>query len=254
MPSVREIITQVALAIEKLTVAKERLDVAFGQLEEVDQGIAQATPGTTSEKIDQARKLVSAAKTAINDLGDRLAQQQAALEKYVASLRGQPAAGLARSPATNPTNIGRTTDEPAQVVAARAGLPPPVQPNTGQKTHGRWFETQSSEPGNPISSGKKVSDPTDPNDVTYDQVQDHLTSLGFKKLAIASHVETKLAVRMAKTNLRDVTVTINSVPCPGPMGCDRVLPSVLPPGAILTVYGTTPDGTTKVYRYMGRAR
>ncbi|MFI6300435.1 DddA-like double-stranded DNA deaminase toxin [Amycolatopsis thailandensis] len=100
-------------------------------------------------------------------------------------------------------------------------------------------------------SGKKKSVDGDPAEATHAEVQTYLKEIGLKPLAIASHVEVKLAVRMARTGLRDVVVTINNVPCAGIAGCDRLLARILPEGATMTVYGVTEDGTRIVDYYRG---
>ncbi|WET81638.1 SCP1.201-like deaminase [Amycolatopsis sp. QT-25] len=150
--------------------------------------------------------------------------------------RSQPSAGTPN----------HSHDEPPSVTAARRELPPPVVRNSGAKTHGRW--TTSGEPDRlePIISGTQ--------DDMYDETVRYLEKLGLQRYAIASHVETKLAVYMARTGLRDVTVTINHVPCRGPLGCDTLLPTILPEGARLTVYGTAKDGTPTVNTYTGRRK
>ncbi|WP_370942570.1 DddA-like double-stranded DNA deaminase toxin [Amycolatopsis sp. cg5] len=44
------------------------------------------------------------------------------------------------------------------------------------------------------------------------------------------------------------------LPGPGPLGCDTLLPAVLPPGATLTVHGTAEDGTPTTHTYRGRPK
>lgn len=94
--------------------------------------------------------------------------------------------------------------------------------NAGKKTHGRWTTGDQAADAVPIVSGRK--------DDMYQVTQAHLASVGMGHYAIAS---------------------INNTPCPGPLGCDTLLPAVLPPGATLTVYGTAEDGTPTVDTYTG---
>lgn len=53
----------------------------------------------------------------------------------------------------------------------------------------------------------------------------------------ASDVEMKLAAHMRNNGIRSAVLVINHTPCPGPMGCDALLPVILPKGYTLTVYG-----------------
>jgi hypothetical protein len=48
----------------------------------------------------------------------------------------------------------------------------------------------------------------------------------------------KLAVHMRKNGIRSATLVVNHVPCEGPLGCDALVPVILPTGYTLTVYGT----------------
>ncbi|KAA2254314.1 hypothetical protein F0L68_30800 [Solihabitans fulvus] len=86
------------------------------------------------------------------------------------------------------------------------------------------------------------------------QAELHLDRLGVPgKPYTAADVETKLAAYMAQHGVKDVTVVINNVPCKGPLGCDTLVPILLPEGSTLTVYGVTPQGTQMVKRYTGGA-
>ncbi|MFC9249982.1 DddA-like double-stranded DNA deaminase toxin [Amycolatopsis thailandensis] len=252
MENVAGVVAGTSAATDSVDTAAAHLQSAANLIEEALTALAPAL-----QDANNGHAALSDAHSRISDLTSKLREASEALARYTASLRGAdsaPAEPGTQQPASAPRHDDATSHEPPQVAAARASLPPPVQPNTGQKTHGRWFATGSRDPGRPIVSGTGGPDPDDPDDVTHQQAQEHLTALGYRKLAIAAHVETKLAVRMARTGLDDVTVTINHVPCPGPLGCDKVLPSVLPAGSTLTVYGVTADGTPKTYRYQGKAR
>jgi hypothetical protein len=51
---------------------------------------------------------------------------------------------------------------------------------------------------------------------------------------------------MRRRRITRASLVINNEPCPGPLGCDVLLPRLLPPGAELTVYG--PNNFEKTYR------
>ncbi|MCR3746113.1 DddA-like double-stranded DNA deaminase toxin [Lentzea californiensis] len=117
-----------------------------------------------------------------------------------------------------------------QVEALRRQLPPPVQAGSGQKTHGRWF-TPGSEEARSVVSGE---------DAESAEVWHVLKDTQFPEKGppiTITHVETKLAVRMRRENIRHASVVINYTPCRMKWGCDNLLPVLLPEGYTLTVYG-----------------
>nr|WP_230416920.1 DddA-like double-stranded DNA deaminase toxin [Micromonospora tarapacensis] len=64
------------------------------------------------------------------------------------------------------------------------------------------------------------------------------------------HAEGHAAAAMRTRRMTEATLYLNNTPCQDPMGCDRVLPYVLPKDAKLTVYG--PNGYVNVYRGNGK--
>ncbi|MFE0020494.1 DddA-like double-stranded DNA deaminase toxin [Amycolatopsis sp. NPDC059021] len=260
MADVGEVARLVTAALDAMGNAVAALEQAHDQAKEAHSDLVKAWQGRTADDAIQAEELVGGVPADATALAEQVRKTMKDLTSYRASLTGAPppadgqpgtetTRGAHTRPAADDAARKTTPDEPERVTAARAALPPPVE--RGQKTHGRWFANGSTEPDREIVSGKHDANPDDPDDVSYETAQAHLTRLGFNRLAIASHVETRLAVRMARTELREVTVTINHVPCPGPFGCDTVLPAVLPPGKTLTVYGVKADGTYVVNRYTG---
>jgi nucleic acid/nucleotide deaminase of polymorphic system toxin len=244
-------VDDVAAAVEDAAGKVDASDAAFQQaadmLDECVQALTAATQGTDAPEIRQALGLANQASEDIGKLRTDLKAKAADVRRYRDGLKGPPPApapsgGSATTPAA-PSTTSVPPGEPAHVKAARSDLPPPVVKNAGYKTHGRWSAGDSTDVA-PIVSGKR--------DDMYATTQAHLATLGMGEYAIASHVETKLAVHMATTGLTNVTVTINNTPCPGPLGCDTLLPAVLPEGSKLTVYGTNEDGTPTVNTYTGR--
>jgi SCP1.201-like deaminase len=60
------------------------------------------------------------------------------------------------------------------------------------------------------------------------------------KLAVSSHVETKYALWMRKTGVRQLTLVINNDRvCPGAFGCVPAVRCILPRGSVMTVLSTT---------------
>lgn len=53
----------------------------------------------------------------------------------------------------------------------------------------------------------------------------------------ATHVEMKLAARMIRDGITHTDVVINNRPCGRELGCDTLLPILLPDGYSITVHG-----------------
>jgi hypothetical protein len=80
----------------------------------------------------------------------------------------------------------------------------------------------------------------------YPESETALAALGFRrKLTRAFDVEMKMAAYMRNHGVRSATLLINNTPCRGPLGCDELVPVLLPEGSTLTVHGA--DGFTKTY-------
>ncbi|GAA2774810.1 DddA-like double-stranded DNA deaminase toxin [Saccharopolyspora taberi] len=157
--------------------------------------------------------------------------------------------GAEAAPATGSGSPAVRTDDTAppknRVDRLRDELPPPVRRKSGSKTHGRWFTPNGEE--QQVVSGE---------DELTDLANQYLVEAGVRRVpaAVSTHVETKLAARMRHEGIEHAEVVINNLPCPGPFGCDRLVPMVLPEGSSLTVHGTAEDGSTYRKRYTGKAR
>ncbi|GLY47969.1 DddA-like double-stranded DNA deaminase toxin [Lentzea sp. NBRC 102530] len=126
-------------------------------------------------------------------------------------------------------------DKDERASQLRKELPPPVQPRSGQKTHGRWFTGAAGEAESIVSGVDDMAA----------AAEQHLAGIGVPAVPITtSDVELKLAVHMAQQGIRDATVVINHMPCKGDFGCDTLVPVVLPEGSSLTVYGINRRGMT----------
>ncbi|WP_197288716.1 DddA-like double-stranded DNA deaminase toxin [Nocardia sp. NRRL S-836] len=131
---------------------------------------------------------------------------------------------------TTPFATSSTSTTTSRVEALRKTLPPPVQPGSGSKTHGRWFA--EGRIGGEISSG---------DDPTADDVWRLLREAGLPRPGrpfTASHAEMKLAAHMRANDVRHAEIVINNVPCKLDFGCEALLGVVLPEGFSLTVHGT----------------
>jgi hypothetical protein len=68
-----------------------------------------------------------------------------------------------------------------------------------------------------------------------------LQALGFPRLAVATHAETKLAaylrgVRQKTGQPQYATIVVNNQVCGGDLSCAELLPVLLPEGCSLTVH------------------
>jgi hypothetical protein len=66
-----------------------------------------------------------------------------------------------------------------------------------------------------------------------------------RKPVITTHVEAKVAAEMIRSGQRHTELVLNNRPCVGPLGCDSLLPVLLPEGYSVTVYG--PDGYEEAF-------
>lgn len=121
---------------------------------------------------------------------------------------------------------------PAHVVATGRDLP--VRTGPRDRTAG-------------IFNGERLTSGEDPDTIADLQPFPH----GGWPDAIISHVESHVAARMRRNDLRDAEVVLNNITCGNrgfdadwPETCDRYLPSLLPYNSRLTVWATRDGGTT----------
>ncbi|MFC6093947.1 DddA-like double-stranded DNA deaminase toxin [Saccharothrix lopnurensis] len=94
---------------------------------------------------------------------------------------------------------------PERIEALRRELPPPVVPNTGQRTHGRW-----------IGPDGTVQEITSGMDARSALVKQQLADKKIPRPTLRSgDVEMKLAADMAARGIKHATVVINHVTCKG---------------------------------------
>lgn len=120
---------------------------------------------------------------------------------------------------------------PDEVAELQGKLPPSVpKPNPeGRKTHGVWVDEQGRR--HFVLSGR--------DDVSA-EVWRQLQAAGMSPArppATIDHVEAKVAAEMVNGNIQHVDVVLNNRPCPGVLGCDALLPVLLPEGSSMTVHG-----------------
>lgn len=170
-----------------------------------------------------------------------LGRVQSLLNGYLASIGKASAVETSGAPRpTRPAPAPKSTGlSEQQVEEMRGKLPAPVpKPNSeNKKTHGQWVDAA----GNvqTVASGE---------DERSAAAWKRLQEAGLpptRKPVITTHVEAKVAAEMIASGQRHAELVINNRPCVGPLGCDSLLPVMLPEGYSVTVYG--PDGYKQTF-------
>ncbi|MFC6087889.1 DddA-like double-stranded DNA deaminase toxin [Saccharothrix lopnurensis] len=258
MALTREVAAQVRAACAKGEQARTALEQAEDLAQEAHDMLARAWEGARRFEADGARVLSALAGVADACKG----HYWPLLNEAVKAARGYanhlatgipdptPTPQRPAPPPTQPppTDESEPNDPPAippeRIEQLRRELPPPVVSNTGQKTHGWWI--------GPDGQAQKVVSERDERSAL---VQQQLAKKGLhRRITRAGDVEIKVAADMAENGIKNATVVINYVPCKGPLGCDTLVPVLLPEGATLTVHGITEAGVRTRTRYTGGAQ
>lgn len=213
----------------------DTLHHAVSHLREAEQALTEITHGSSSSELPMAVRRLHQGHDMVAQVAELLDAVKSNMMRYLAQLGvSAPAHPVVpqRSPSAPPparTASGTTT--PEQIESLRGALPPRVpKPNPqNRKTHGRWIDASGTE--HAIISGK---------DDDADEAWRLLKCAGMpanREPVSTTHVEVKLAARMVRQGQRHVEVVINNRPCPGPYGCDELLPVILPAGYSMTVRG-----------------
>ncbi|WP_434451791.1 DddA-like double-stranded DNA deaminase toxin [Lentzea sp. E54] len=241
--------------LDKAAQAGEALQQAAELAEEAQHHLVSAVEGSLQGDAEATNAQFAAVVSGAKGLHQFLGAGISGVEKILHSLElsgttsatpagPEPAAQPHPKPASAPPPRG----SPDHIEQLRRDLPPPVEPRSGQKTHGRWF-TNTDVPEAPI---RRLTSGVDEMSKAVEQ---HLTDMGIPALPVTSKdVEIKIAVYMAQKGITDATVTINHVPCKGDFGCDPLVPIVLPEGSSLTVYGINRQGVMMKKTYTGGAK
>lgn len=133
MASVEELIAQVGQAVARVQAARAHLETAAQQASEGRDVLGEVTAGTGYDPVltEGVGGLTEAASNLVAIAG-WLDAATAQRDAYTARIG--PGATADPAPAAPPARRAA----PSQVDRMRADLPPPVQPQTGQKTHGQW--------------------------------------------------------------------------------------------------------------------
>ncbi|SDM31925.1 DddA-like double-stranded DNA deaminase toxin [Allokutzneria albata] len=190
------------------------------------------------QKRDEVHTQLERAKDTLTEVRKLLRELPERVETWIAGLGGTTGA---HSPPVTTVDPATRPGLPPGVAAAVADLPPPVpkrQSGQTQKiTHGRILDVDGAIVGRLVSG-------TDADSAAADRL---IADAGFRQqLGIGLHVALKALAQMHASGQRHLTLVVNNRPCPGPFGCDKILPRLLRPDETVTIYG--PEGFHNTYR------
>jgi hypothetical protein len=246
----RALLEQIHEAQNGIQTARDQVETALGVIREATQDSSNdlVTEGTVQwrlavEKLDEARAV--------------LAGGDAAMEQYIfGPLLGSGGGGTPPGKATGSGPVSGTRSRRPIETAARPGrrhasrVPPLVRqlgdrlPEGGKGRQTVIFAVNDDEStAIEFSSGRDAS--------TKEGLKP-----AYQRLIIMDHAEAKLAaaIRSSEGGARHVTAVINNEPCPGPAGCDAVLPGLIPSGTTVSLYVKTDEGTLFYGEYQGNGK
>ncbi|ASR36616.1 hypothetical protein BAY61_18230 [Prauserella marina] len=243
--SVGDLPNSIGSAVDRIRLARAAINDASSATTEAAVHLAEVTASSHDPDVHAATGALHQATSELGERANLLDIIESNLTTYCERLRGSGgdtgfpgpaphAQGHAKSEASRPQPA------PSRVERVRGELPTRVASGRGQKTHGRWWSTDVE--AVPITSGV---------DARSKRVNDILLQQGCRYVPVttSADVELKVAAQMRDEGIMHASLVINNRPCRGPLGCDSLLPMVLPRGAVLTVYGE--DGFER--RYEGGA-
>ncbi|KOV87626.1 hypothetical protein ADL03_06870 [Nocardia sp. NRRL S-836] len=237
--------------LDKAAQAGGALQQAAELAEEAQEHLLTAVEGSAQGDVETTNAQFAAVVSGAKQLHAFLGAGISGVEAILHGLElGRAASALpvqtepAALPQAEPASAAPQRGSREHIEQLRRAQPPPVQPRSGQKTHGSWF-TNSDEPVRELTSGE---------DEWYEAAKQHLKDMGLPGTPVTVvDVEVKLAVHMARNGIQHATVTLNNTPCKGRFGCGALVPVVLPEGSTLTVHGITSDGRIMRKTYSGGA-
>jgi nucleic acid/nucleotide deaminase of polymorphic system toxin len=248
LSALAELTARIRTALDQIRKARGALSEADQSLNDARHGLAVVLAGSDATEAEQAVGLLAQASSSLADVHRMAAGAESHVQGYLTHLgvgattaRLAPAIGNTDRPPVAPTSVHAT--EPASFPPARerieqlrAELPPTVDRGKGQKTHGRWIDADGN--AQALASGK---------DEAYENAIQVFKEMKSRHIPQrASDTEMKLAAHMRKNGIRSAVLVINHVPCAGPLGCDALIPVILPEGYTLTVYGA--NGFVREYQ------
>lgn len=236
--SVEDLVGQVRQVVAAVGQARACLVQAQAELGEARDAMAAATYGTSDAEVGQLVPLMESLSEQLGQSMQTLDAASGLLTAYVERVGGPGDAGatIPPPPPSAPSPRASASDVRERVEQLRRQLPTRSAGERRQKTHGRWF-----------APGQDATELVSGVDALTERVNEALRAEGCPRRPVtaAADVELKLAAHMRDQGVREATLVINNEPCRGDLGCDTLVPAILPEGYSLTVFG--PGGFEKRY-------
>jgi hypothetical protein len=220
--SVEQLAARLGQVLDQIGVAQRVVVRALALVGQAAGGYAQVRYGSAAQDPKDAAARMASAQRALTEVQASLAAVDQHLVRYLALL------GITTTAGAPPSSAG-TGPPSASIDKLRGLLPPPVVSGSGQKTHGRWVGPDGTD--HPVVSGRDAD-----STAAWEMLKRRGITAWAEPIAV-SHVEQKLAARMVREKITHATLVINNTPCGGVLGCDALLPVLLPAGYSLTVHG-----------------
>ncbi|MFC6093297.1 DddA-like double-stranded DNA deaminase toxin [Saccharothrix lopnurensis] len=251
--SIKDVAARLDAVLDKIDAARESLNVAADLIDDATTLLGSAVSGTADPDALQALAWFGEAQQGIRSPFAALKAAEDAIRAYRATLAGDstatgPTAGVTssqggRSPSSGAPPTVPVPVTPGRIEELRRELPPSVVSGVGQKTHGRWIDP----------SGRVHEEVSGKDEKSEEALRFFEEEIKSRRIPVTVvDVEIKLAAHMRKNGIQSATLVLNNFPCRGPMGCDALVPVVLPPGFTMTVYG--PDGFRQEYKGGGTSK
>ncbi|SDP87360.1 SCP1.201-like deaminase [Actinopolyspora xinjiangensis] len=256
MSALEEIGRSLAITTTKATEAQEAIVAAGSTWNQRGQELTERLSGTNDPN---AQHLLNQHETTAEDMRQAWRKITLALrtiQRYRTSIEGEPApletprseAGSVRT--SEPVKSPHGDSYPPQAAGLAEHLDKRVIPGVGEKTMGVGRFGEDGHPLPPMRSGMSEH---------YSQIiRERLKRAGVNPRWVDGHVEANFAALMIDSAQPHGELAINNVPCGierqrnFPNTCDKALPSLLPEGYSLTVYGSGQDGSTFTKTYRGQ--
>ncbi len=244
--SINEVTAKLDVVIDQIDAGIATASRALIDWGEALSAAAKATAGSSRPEAVHAQNLLTHARQSLASVIEMAQSAGTSTQLYRTHLAGDGSSSPAAAVPppiidevihSNGPVVERSAPTSEKIAALVRDLPPPVVPHSGQKTHGRWFG----------EDGEVHSELSGKDEKYRQAVQVFEKDMRSRRIpSTVVDVEIKLAAHMRANRIRSATLVINNQPCRGPMGCDALVPVVLPPGYTLTVIG--PDGFRREYK------
>ncbi|MBB5956411.1 hypothetical protein FHS29_002997 [Saccharothrix tamanrassetensis] len=250
--SIKDVAALLDAVLDKIDAARESLDVAADLIDDATSLLGSAVSGTADPDALQALTWFGEAQQGTRSPFAALKAAEDAIRAYRATLVGDSTATGSTAGATSPQGDRSSSSgaprnlpvpvTPDRIEELRRELPPSVVSGVGQKTHGQWIDPSG-----------RVHEEVSGKDEKSEEALRFFEEIKSRRIPVTVvDVEIKLAAHMRKNEIPSATLVLNNFPCRGPMGCDALVPVVLPPGYTMTVYG--PDGFRQEYKGGGTSK